>query len=204
MERRSRLLYGFATCCLTGILCASQGQALEASPSSPPTFNEKDLLSYKAKGRSTVAGQVFLSAPSGKAITQAGVSVHLIPVTRYTLYWFDRNVRTVACSSKGDAAVTENPAASRTPADCAQETMPQLLAEKRLLPYLRTTRANPTGHFWFIKIPAGRYYVVSVLEAGGGAHQEERASDIAWATIDLEAGEKVTNLVVTNCKSSLC
>jgi hypothetical protein len=204
MERCGRLLYGFATCCLTWILCVSQGQALEPNPSSPPTFNEKDFLSYKAKGRSTISGQAFLSAPSGKAVTQAGVSVHLIPVTRYTLYWFDRNVRTVACSSKGDGAITENPAASRAPADCSQEILPQLLAEKRLLPYLRTTRANPTGHFWFIKIPAGRYYVVSVMEAGSGAHQEERASDIAWATIDLEAGEKVTNLVVTNCKSSLC
>ena len=46
--------------------------------------------------------------------------------------------------------------------------------------------------------------VVSLIEGGGGAHQDERAAGIAWLTIELEAGEKATNLVVTNCRSSLC
>jgi hypothetical protein len=90
------------------------------------------------------------------------------------------------------------------PADCAQEALAQLLAEKRLGLYLRTTRANPTGHFWFTKIPAGRYYVVSVIEGGAGSHQDERAAGMAWSTIDLDAGEKATNLVVTDCKRILC
>jgi hypothetical protein len=80
----------------------------------------------------------------------------------------------------------------------------QLLTEKRLLHYLRTTRANPTGHFWFTKIPAGRYYVVSVIEGSTGSHQNERAASMAWSTIDLDVGEKATNLVVTDCKRGLC
>lgn len=72
------------------------------------------------------------------------------------------------------------------------------------MPYLRTTRANPTGHFWFTKIPAGRYYIVSLIEGGSGAHQDERLAGLAWLILDLETGEKVANLVVTDCNTSLC
>jgi hypothetical protein len=73
-----------------------------------------------------------------------------------------------------------------------------------LAPYLRTTRANPTGHFWFTKIPAGRYYLVSLIDEGAGPRQEERLVGLAWLAIELDAGEKLTNLVVTDCKTSLC
>jgi hypothetical protein len=93
---------------------------------------------------------------------------------------------------------------AESPAECLYAVMAQLLTDKRLTPYLRTTRANPTGHFWFTKVPAGRYYVVSPLESSGGGHQDERAVGMAWLTLDLEADEKATNLVVTECKSSFC
>ena len=76
--------------------------------------------------------------------------------------------------------------------------------EKRLAPYLRTTRANPTGHFWFTKIPAGRYYLVSLIDEGAGTRKEEQQTGLAWLVIELDAGEKLTNLVVTDCKTSLC
>lgn len=88
--------------------------------------------------------------------------------------------------------------------ECLRAVIAQLLADKRLIPYLRTTRANPTGHFWFTKVPAGRYYVVSLLEGSSGARQDERAMGIAWLTIDLDVDEKAINLVVTDCKGSLC
>ena len=76
--------------------------------------------------------------------------------------------------------------------------------EKRLVPNLRTTRANLTGHFWFTKIPAGRFYIVSLIEEGSGTHKEDQQAGLAWLTIELDAGEKLTNLVVTDCKTSLC
>jgi hypothetical protein len=76
--------------------------------------------------------------------------------------------------------------------------------EKRLVPYRRTTRNNPTGHFWFTKIPAGRYYLVSLIEEGSGPHKEEQLAGLAWLVIELDAGKKLTNLVVTNCKAGLC
>ncbi len=76
--------------------------------------------------------------------------------------------------------------------------------EKRLAPYLRTTRANPTGHFWFTKIPAGRYYIVSLIEGDRERAKEEQFVRLAWLIFDLEVGEKISNLVVTDCKTSLC
>ncbi|MGQ0666673.1 MAG: hypothetical protein ACT4O4_06530 [Nitrospiraceae bacterium] len=194
----------FLSCLLIGSLWSVQSHAVDPGVSSLPALNEKELFAYKAKGRSTLSGQAFLSSPSGKAIVQAGVPVHLIPVVPYTRHWFDHTVRTSSCLSKDEAASTDGIPASRQPADCVRDALAQLLTEKRLVPYLRTTRASPTGHFWFTKIPAGRYYLVSLIEGGAGSHQDERAAGIAWLAIDLETGEKAANLVLTNCKTSLC
>ena len=76
--------------------------------------------------------------------------------------------------------------------------------EKRLVPYRRTTRANPTGHFWFTKIPARRYYIISLIEEGSGPHKEEQQAGLAWLVLELDAVEKLTNLVATDCEASLC
>jgi hypothetical protein len=178
--------------------------AAEPSPANPPPLNEKELFSYKPKGRGTATGQVFLSSPSGKAITQAGIPVYLIPRIPYTRDWFNRNVRASSCTSRGDAPSPDSPVAPISSFECLQGVLSQLLTDKRLVSYLRTTRANPNGHFWFTKIPAGRYYIVSLLEGAVGAHQDERPGGIAWVTLDLDAGEKATNLVVTDCRSGLC
>ncbi|THJ21035.1 MAG: hypothetical protein CAF44_010060 [Nitrospira sp. CG24D] len=197
-----RLSLGVAVLLLASGLCLSQGAAVESSPASPPVFNEKEFVAYKQKGHGTLAGQVFLGASSGKAITQAGVPVHLIPVTKYTRYWFDHSARGTACSSPGDPPTANATPTSHQPLNCAQEALRQLDSDKRILPYLRTTRANPTGHFWFTKIPAGRYYIISVIE--GSSQKEDGPAGIAWLTVDLDAAEKATNLVVTDCKSTLC
>ena len=202
VQSAQRLLLGVAVLLLTSGLCLSQGAAVESIPASLPIFNEKEFAAYKQKGHGTLAGQVFLGASSGKAITQAGAPVHLIPVTRYTRYWFDHSVRATACSSPGDPPAADAASAAQQPLNCGHEALRRLEIDKRILPYLRTTRANPTGHFWFSKIPAGRYYIVSVIE--GGSQKEEGPAGIAWLNIDLEAGEKATNLVVTDCKSTLC
>jgi hypothetical protein len=183
---------------------AEPGNAPSAKTLQPPVFNEKDLFPYKQKGRGSLAGQAFLSAPSGKAITQAGVPIHLIPITPYTRYWFDHNVRATSCSAIETPTTAETASPPRTPTNCPQEALTGLQTEKRLTPYLRTTRANPTGHFWFTKIPAGRYYIVSLIDEGAGPRQEERLIGLAWLAIELDTGEKLTNLVVTDCKTNLC
>jgi hypothetical protein len=210
MPLRNRLQCAAVILLLFGILCSGQAQAAEpvnvppAKTAQPPVFNEKDLFAYKQKGRSTLAGQAFLASSSGKAITQAGVPIHLIPITPFTRYWFDRNVITTSCSATETPTSSETAATPHTPTDCPQEALTRLQMEKRLAPYIRTTRANPTGHFWFTKIPAGRYYLVSLIDEGAGPRQEERLLGLAWLAIELDAGEKLTNLVVTDCKASLC
>jgi hypothetical protein len=187
------------------VRAAAPGNVAPTTTAQPPVLNEKDLFAYKQKGRSTLTGQAFLASPSGKAITQAGAPVHLIPITPYTRYWFDHNVRTTSCSATETPASTESVTATpRTPTNCPHEALTGLHTEKRLVPYLRTTRANPTGHFWFTKIPAGRYYLISLIDEGAGPRQEERLIGLAWLAIELDAGEKLTNLVVTDCKTSLC
>jgi len=186
------------------VRAAEPGNVSSAKTPQPPVFNDKDLFPYKQKGRSTLTGQAFLASPSGKAITQAGAPIHLIPITPYTRYWFDHNVRTTSCSATEAPASSETAATPRPPTDCPQEALTRLQTEKRLTPYLRTTRANPTGHFWFTKIPAGRYYIVSLIDEGAGTRKEERLIGLAWLAIELDAGEKLTNLVVTDCKTNLC
>ena len=210
MTLRDRLQCAAVILFLVGGLCSNQAQATEPGNTSPaktvqpPALNEKDLFPYKQKGRSTLAGQAFLSSPSGKAITQAGTPVHLIPITPYTRYWFDHSVRNTSCSATETPASSESATTSRTPTDCPHEALTRLQTEKRLAPYLRTTRANPTGHFWFTKIPAGRYYLISLIDEGAGTRKEEQQAGLAWLAIELDAGEKLTNLVVTDCKASLC
>ena len=205
MTRRGRQLRCWFICLLLIIsFLAVSAQPVASGSPTPPAFNEKELFAYRAKGRGSAAGQVFLRAASGKAVTQAGALIYLIPIVSYTRYWFDRNVRDYSCPLKNGASSPESPVAQESPAECLRAVIAQLLADKRLIPYLRTTRANPAGHFWFTKVPAGRYYVVSPLEGSGGARQNEGAMGMAWLTIDLEADEKAINLVVTDCKSSLC
>jgi hypothetical protein len=210
MPLRDRLLCGIVIVLLLGSLWPNQARATDSNKASPamapqpPGLNEKDLFPYKQKGRGTLAGQAFLGSPSGKAITQAGALVHLIPITPYTRHWFDHTVRTTPCSATEIPASAESTATPRPPIDCAHEALTRLQTEKRLAPYLRTTRTNPTGHFWFTKIPAGRYYLVSLIEEGSGAHQDEQLAGLAWLVLDLDAGEKVANLVVTDCKTGLC
>ncbi len=207
---RFRLLCAAVIVLLIGMLWSYQAEATEPGNAPPvmtgqsPSLNEKDFLPYKQKGRGTLAGQAFLGSPSGKAITQAGVPIHLIPFTPYTRYWFDHSVRTTSCTATEPSTSPESTSAPRAPTDCAREALNRLHLEKRLIPYLRTTRANPTGHFWFTKIPAGRYYIVSLLEEGSGTRQDEHPGGLAWLKIDIDAGEKITNLVVTDCKASLC
>ena len=94
------------------------GEPVTASPAmapQPPALSEKDLFPYKQKGRGTLTGQVFLGSSSGKAITQAGAPVHLIPMTPYTRHWFDHTVRDTACSATGKPVSADSTAAPRSP-----------------------------------------------------------------------------------------
>jgi len=141
MSLRGRLLCRIVIILLMGGLWSNQARTAEPGNSSPaiapqpPGLNEKDLFPYKQKGRGTLAGQAFLSSPSGKAITQAGAQVHLIPITPYTRHWFDHTIRTTSCSATGNPTSAEGTVAPRPLTDCAHEALTRLQTEKRLAPY---------------------------------------------------------------------
>ena len=119
MPLRNRILCTAVIALLLGSLWSGQARATEPSNVTPaitpppPSLNEKDLFPYKQKGRGTLAGQAFLSSPSGKAITQAGAPIHLIPITPYTRYWFGHNVRATSCSTTEPPTSSESAAAPR-------------------------------------------------------------------------------------------
>jgi hypothetical protein len=180
------------------------GNAFPPPVPQPPNLIEKDLFPYKQRGRGTLAGQAFLGSPSGKAVIQAGAPIYLIPSTPYTRYWFEHTVKATTCPATEGSASIEGSSAPRPLADCAQEALTRLRTEKRLAPYLRITRANPTGHFWFTKIPPGRYYIVSLIEGERERTKDDQFAGLAWLGLEIEAGEKASNLVVTDCKSNRC
>ena len=153
MPRRNRLLRAAAIALLLGSLCSNHAQATEpgsafpAKTTQPPILNEKDLFAYKQKGRGTLTGQAFLVSPSGKAITQPGAPVHLIPITPYTRYWFDHNVRTTACSPTEPGTSAETSATPHTPTDCPQEALTRLQTEKRLTSLSPHNQSQPYRTF---------------------------------------------------------
>lgn len=160
-----------------------------------PSLNERDLSPYRVKGRASITGQAFLVTRLNKVFVQPGGVVLLLPVTRQTREWFERVVRLPHCHVEQGL---NGPGKDVQPPSCGREAILALLADKRVAAYVRTTRANPTGHFWFSKLPPGRYYVISPI-AGGNDHGREGKTDgTAWALVEVEWEERVTNVVVTD------
>jgi hypothetical protein len=48
-----------------------------------------------------------------------------------------------------------------------------------LFPIAAQHRANPAGHFRFTKIPAERYYIISLIEEEPEPHKEEQQAGLA-------------------------
>lgn len=187
---------------------ASQAGELRASPASVSALgaplNEKDLAPYKLKGRASIAGQAFWATDANKVFFQPGGLVVLLPVTRQTRDWFERTFKGDPCATPADLAGLEGKDASNLKPDCQHQAgqailaIQTLLADRRLTPYIRTTRTNPTGHFWFTKLPAGKYYVISPMRGTGEHPKDQKLFDTAWALVKLDAGERMTNVVVTD------
>ena len=195
-------------CCLLAISFAAispgLGSAEDTHPKSPVTGilgmvpNERDLGPYRQKGRASIAGQAFLATRLNKVVVQPGGVVLLLPVTRQTREWFERVVQRGPCAGEQDSGVPSGKEPPTTNTLCGREAVFALLADKGMTPYLRTTRTNPTGHFWLTKLPAGRYYIVSPIAGGSDHGRELKADSTAWTTVEIEWGEKLTNVVVTD------
>jgi hypothetical protein len=165
---------------------ASAEPAGSPSPSPkdfPGILTERELTPYRGKGRASITGQAFLVTRLNKVLVQPGGVVMLLPVTRQTREWFEQTVQATSCDESNRTAI------------CGRQAIFAVMIDKRVAPYLRVTRSNPTGHFWFAKVPAGRYYVLSPI--AGGPDREPKTNGIASAQVEVEWGERLTNVVVT-------
>src|SRR5436309_10636531 len=138
-----------------------------SSPNSRPSsisaqFDEKEFEPYnnKNKGTASIAGQAFLVTRSKEAKFEPGGSVLLIPVTSHTEGWFEEYVlRQGSCTAlKGERSPEKEHGLCRK--QMLEYARPR---DKRLDSYLRSTRANPTGHFWFSRLPPGQYFITAPI-----------------------------------------
>ena len=105
-------------------------------------FIESEYASYEGDGSSTICGQVLLKTEAGIVVPGRLSEIQLTPKTTYSTEWFNKGI------------VDE-----------------QLLsdADFRTVKYNRKAKADLDGKFCFNNIPAGSYYLTSVIkwETGG-------------------------------------
>ena len=169
------------------------GQETQAqSPSAPPQlttpFSEKELVPYKNKGTAAIGDQAYIATVGGVMYSPGG-SVTLVPATEYTKDWFRKYVLEDGQGYCGPDEIDHE----RVKDECLNRVFASSLPpDKRINPYLRLARANPTGHFWFSKLPAGKYFIVAFITWGGG-----HLGAIIHELVEVEAGEQVANVIVT-------
>ena len=128
-------------------------------PQTPPLviempFNEKELKTYSAKGQSSITGVAFGRTGGGDIICSN--LVYLFPDTDYTAQWVKQSV---------------------------EHNGPIKPSDKRLEPYTRTTRTDPTCNFWFYHLPACSYFLTGVIEYRSGGPK------MIYGFVELEKGE---------------
>ncbi len=130
--------------------CASLDQAMFQSTSPRvESFIEAEYLPYAADGTASVSGEAFSVTRGGDVVRGAGCEVWLWPATAYTAEHIDIGLMN------------------------GRQLSPPI--DKRFAKYTRKTVADSSGRFAFVRIPAGRYfllchitlYVPSLGDAGG-------------------------------------
>lgn len=97
-------------------------------------FSPEEYAPYAEKGTSRVCGQVFLTLDDGKMHLGVHDNVLLAPMTSYTQEAF--KVKVV----RGKPIEPQDPQAKQ---------------------FEKTTQTDEQGHFCFLNIPAGEYFVVA-------------------------------------------
>ncbi|MGH7181069.1 MAG: hypothetical protein ACREJN_03720 [Nitrospiraceae bacterium] len=120
----------------------------------------------------------------------------LVPESPYTRQWLEEYVRRQGFCS---FITYEDNALSKDQKECRHpyRIFALIANNERLFPYLRFTRMNPAGQFWFNKLPPGKYFLVTVITWEIGM-DGPLAGGIAWAVVATEPGEQVANVMVTN------
>lgn len=112
------------------------GCALNKPVERTSTFNETEYAPYAGTGTSSITGQAFAKTVGGDVKFAAGNSISLNPVTVYSTEFYN----TLVIQQKAITA-----------------------PDTRAAQYNRTTIADGNGNFEFHKLPAGEYYVTTIL-----------------------------------------
>lgn len=125
-----------------------------SSPTIEVPFNEKELQIYGVKGQASITGVAFGRTVGGEIVCSD--FVHLFPDIEYTAQWMKRSL---------------------------EHNGPVTPTDKRLEPYTRTTRTDPTCNFWFYHLPAGSYFLTGVVRYKSGGPK------MIYGFVELEKGE---------------
>lgn len=131
-------------------------------------FPEQEYDRLPKTGKNTVTGQAFMKTRGGDVKTAAGEPVRLSPVTSYSTQFFDFSVRRKH--------------------ESFQELSPP---DARVLQYIKETTADATGRFSFYDVPAGEYYIYTLVrwEAPGRAGLELQGG-LVGEKITVKDGER--------------
>lgn len=136
------------------------------------SLNENELALYLKKGTASIVGQAYRKTKGREVKYGAGVFIYLMPVCSYTSEF----IKGVSTGQR-------------------DETI-----DHRLNAYIRKTVGDAEGRFEFLNLPAGSYYVFTVINWEGGAGYKgslERTSGVIYRPVSVSEGEKV-KVIVTN------
>ncbi len=102
-------------------------------------FPEAEYAALAKTGDATVKGVIFVTTSGGKRIYGKETRLYLNPVTSYSTQWYKE-------SYLGGAKMSQ--------------------VDPRLFNYLRFTTSDETGHFEFLNVPSGSYYLIGVVKCG--------------------------------------
>ena len=135
-------------------------------------INDNELAPYLKKGTASIVGQAYRKLGWHDVKYGSGDTIYLMPVCAYTSEFI-----------LGVLSVKR------------EETI-----DHRLIPYVRKTVVGSEGHFAFLKLPAGSYYVMTVINwEGASGYKGSLAvtSGVAYKLVSVSKGEHV-KVIVTN------
>jgi len=103
-------------------------------------FPEDEYISLPKTGKAGIKGTIFVTTPGGSKVYGKETRLYLNPVTSYSTQWYQKSYLGGAKMSKVDP---------------------------RLFNYLKFTTSDSSGHFEFLNVPSGSYYLIGVVKCGG-------------------------------------
>ena len=132
-------------------------------------FIESEYEPYLKPGTAEICGHALLRAPGGDPRLGTHATIYLNPVTTHSTEWFQTVV---------------------------QGHKPLGPPDPRSLRFQKTVRADSKGKFCFSDLPAGHYYLASLISFTGSSPNDVSEGAYAYATVEIRKGETKTDVVL--------